>query len=50
MARGDCENAFQAAAAADGIVLVRAPEFRGSTSAGTWGLPEQAAPVLPVLQ
>ncbi len=48
MARGDCENAFQAAAAADGIVLVRA-RVPWINQRGHLGLPEQAAPVLPVL-
>lgn len=48
MARGDCENAFQAAAAADGIVLVRA-RVPWINQRGHLGLPEQAAQVLPVL-
>ena len=48
MARGDCESAFQAAAAADGIVLVRA-RVPWINQRGHLGLPEQAAPVLPVL-
>lgn len=48
MARGDTENAFQAAAAADGIPLIRA-RVPWLNQRGHLGLPEEAASAVPVL-
>lgn len=45
---GDCERAFCAAAAADGVVLVGV-RHRWLTQRGHLGLPEIAAPVVPLL-
>lgn len=48
MARGDTENAFQAAAAADGVTLIRA-RVPWINQRGHFGLPPEAAPVLNTL-
>jgi hypothetical protein len=45
---GDCERAFQDAAAADGVVLVRA-RLPWLNQRGHFGLPDPAASVLPVM-
>jgi hypothetical protein len=49
MARGDCEEAFRAAAAADGIVLVRA-KVPWLSQRGHFGLPDEASCVVETME